>query len=101
MYIFHESSLLSSAGKSQESHSSFIDINKTSVTEIIEERALISESYPRDSNYKVAPKSKRKQDDQSIYKALLLKHLQSTEGQDDDPDMLFLKKLHGSLQKLS
>ena len=99
--FFHELSFLNSVGKSQESHSNFIDINKTFVTETFQETAPISESYPGDSNFKVTPKSKRKQDDQSTYEAFLLKHLQATESQDDDADMLFLKSLHGSFQKLS
>ena len=43
----------------------------------------------------------KKQDDQSTYEAFLLKHLQATDSQDDDTDMLFLKSLHGSLPKLS
>ena len=62
--LFHELSFLNSVGKSQESHSNFIDINKTSVTETFQETAPISESYPGDSNFKVTPKSKRKQGDQ-------------------------------------
>lgn len=43
----------------------------------------------------------KKQDDQSTYEAFLLKHLQATDSQDDDTDMLFLEILHGSLPKLS
>ena len=43
----------------------------------------------------------KKQDDQSTYEAFLLKHLQATDSQDDDTDMLFLESLHGSLPKLS
>ena len=99
--LFHELSFLNSVGKSQESHSNFIDINKTSVTETFQETAPISDSYPGDSNFKVTPKLKRKQDDQSTYEVFLLKYLQATESQDDDADMLFLKSLHGSFQKLS
>ena len=43
----------------------------------------------------------KKQDDQSTYEAFLLKHLQATDSQDDDTEMLFLKSLHRSLPKLS
>ena len=43
----------------------------------------------------------KKQDDQSTYEAFLLKHLQATDSQGDDTDMLFLEILHGSLPKLS
>ena len=37
--FFHELSFLNSVGKSQESHSNFIDFNKTSVTETFQETA--------------------------------------------------------------
>lgn len=87
--------------KTKESHSNFLDINKTSVTETFQEIVPISESYPLHSNFKVAPKPKRKQDDHSTYGAFLLKQLHAMESQDEDADMLFLKSLHGSFQKLS
>ena len=61
--FFHELLFLNSAGEPQESHSSFININETSVTKPFEETALTSESYPRDLNFKVPPESKREQDD--------------------------------------
>ena len=60
--FFHELPLLNLAGKSQESHTNFIDINKSSVMETFQETAPIPESYPEDS-----------------YEAFLLKQLQARE----------------------
>ena len=73
--FFHELSILTSVGEPQESHNSFISINQTSVTETFEEAAPISVSDHRDLNFKVTPKSKREQDDQSTYKAFLGRHV--------------------------
>ena len=57
----HELSFLKLAWGPQESHNNFIHINETSATETFRETAPIFESYPRDSNFKVTSKSKRKQ----------------------------------------
>ena len=58
---FKELLFLNLAGKSQEIHCKFIDINKTSIKKTFEKTAPISESYPGDLNFNVTPKSKRKQ----------------------------------------
>ena len=54
--FFNKFSVQRSDGKPQQSHSNFININKTSVTETFEQIAPMPESYPRDSYFKVAPK---------------------------------------------
>ena len=53
--FFHELSFLNSDGEPQQSHSNFIKINETSVTDTFKKTAPVSESYPRDSTLKVAP----------------------------------------------
>ena len=63
--FIHELFFLNSPGEPQESHSNFININETSP---------ISESNSRDLNFKVTPKLKRKQDDQSTYKTFPRRH---------------------------
>ena len=55
-FFFNKLSVQRSDGKPQQSHSNFININKTSVTETFEQIVPMPESYPRDSNFKVAPK---------------------------------------------
>ena len=54
--FFYKLLVQTSDGKPQQSHSNFININKTSVTETFEQIAPMTESYPRDSNFKVALK---------------------------------------------
>ena len=58
--LFQELSFLNLCEKPQESHSNFIGVNKALLTETFVETAAISEGYPRDSNFRVTPKSKGK-----------------------------------------
>ena len=55
-FFFYKLSVQRSDGKPQQSRGNFININKTSVTETFEQIAPMPESYPRNSNFKAAPK---------------------------------------------